>query len=225
MKISAPRTAGSDLPVGHNVSRCATCQVAFAWKPAGPVASVTCPLCGRHLKTTTRRLAAGFVVLTPAQVRKIQDGNGFTARKAEYRTIVTPGSRWWSSNRWQAEKAFWAQIKGTPVAIGIAAPAPAKAPAVAATSPKLDAAVAALAAFDAKPRCAVCWGYNASVKKHATCGFCREWNATAQDQTAQGERRQYAWKRGDLVARVKRYGGTPTPAPVGDDAVTAVLAR
>jgi hypothetical protein len=314
----APRVDGSRLDSSYYVQRCTTglvprdggghgydgnwaqvqgCELAFAFKlKSGDLAaSVTCPVCGEGLQTTTRRLRQGFLLLSDAEVEAIQTANGyFTARPFIKAARASRGP-----GRWDAEKAAWKGVVGVPVPVACVAtePAPvaesvAEAPAppvrcnaslrtpwgydacdltkghagphhasnpmrpasAAAPAPgswvaekqaweavhgprrpwnaddrqpapksaKLVAAEAALATFDAKPRCAVCWGYNASVKTSDRCSFCREWGQTEVDQTALGARDQYTWSRGDLVARVVKGGGTPPPAPLaGYDAHVA----
>jgi hypothetical protein len=205
-----PRVPGNEIPASYALGRCEAegwrrqlgggagwdgnwvkvrgCDLAFFFRlPSGKRnADVVCPGCGLNLEWTTRRLRAGFLPLSAADVKAILASKGQPV-----------------------EVSCLSPIVAAPVAPVAVAPAPA-----AVKSPKLDAAVAALAAFDAKPRCEVCWGYNASVKTSPRCSFCREWKQTTVDQTAQGERNQYTWKRSDLVARVKKYGGTPAPAPV-----------
>lgn len=247
----APRVPGSALASAYYVQRCTTglvprdggghgydgnwaqvvgCELAFAFKlRSGDLAgSVTCPVCGQALQTTTRRLRQGFLVLTDAEVKAVQDANGWTANRAHIKAVCASTG----PDRWERSRAAWGLIVGVPVPVACVAPiAPAPVAEVEAPAPapvkqvKLVAAEAALAAFDAKPRCEVCWGYNASVKTSPRCGFCREWNQQPGDQTAQGDRDQYTWKRSDLVVRVVRHGGTPTPSPLGDAVVGAHIAE
>lgn len=299
---SLPRVDWSAFPGSYAVQRCPDCEVAFAY-PASPSGSMQCPACGQGLWTTTRRLRAGFVVLTREQVKAIQDANGYARVKSALAVVAreqrfvgaafdaireerhacewvaeTPGSLWATQytraglpeaeverrrqrleelddlslalsrgERRDLEKQgqdLWKSLTRGPVDVwGVEAQAPEATPAspdpldptadfggVAGVqaeehlpveerlqtkdAARLEAAVTALAAFDAKPRCRHCWGYNASFKKSDLCGSCREWGTDRT--TADGDRDQYAWKRQELVARVTKYGGTPAPSPLGD---------
>lgn len=214
-----PRVDGRDIPASFHLGRCEAerwvrqpgagagydgnwarvrgCDLAFFFRlPAGGHnADVTCPGCGLSLDITTRQLRRGFLPLSDADVRAIKASKG-----------------------WPVDVSCLAPLDAAPSA-PVALPADAK------RASQREAAEAALRAFDAKPRCRVCWGYNASAKKHDTCGFCREYGKSEADQISDGERDQYTWKRGDLVARVAKYGGVAGPAPVGQAAVDAHVAE
>lgn len=75
---SQPRVDGRDVDRVYATRYCDRCQVALA-APLGsaPAASIQCPACGERLGTTTRRLRAGFVVLTAGQVADIHRANGY----------------------------------------------------------------------------------------------------------------------------------------------------
>lgn len=240
-----PRVDGSEIPTSYALGRCDShwvgvwpnnrevkdCGLAFFWKrtPGDDNVSVTCPSCGKGLEITTRRLRAGFLPLSPADVTAIHVANGYAALRpaVQAQKAVEPGD-WWhiSDAQRNALVALYGALQGQPVEVSCLSPivatpvapvAVASAPALAPApvkSPKLDAALAALSAFDAKPRCACCWAYNAAIKKSPYCGFCREWGKTEVDQISQGERDQYTYKRGELVARVEKAGGVAPEAPV-----------
>jgi len=184
------------------------CDLAFFYRmPSNKrAADVTCPSCGLVLQITTRRLRAGFLALTDADVAAILASGGQPVDVSCLSPMTEP------------------VIVDTAVTADVTLPA-APVPSEPVKNAKLVAAELALTAFDAKPRCAVCWAYNASSRQHPTCGFCRSWNQTEGDQTAQGERDQYTWKRGDLVERVRKAGGTPWPSPLGEAVVAHIEER
>lgn len=177
-----------------NWARVRGCDLAFYYRvPGGRHGDVTCPGCGLALDVTTRRLRAGFLPLSPADVRNIRAHKGQPCEVSCLSPIV-------------------AAHVPTPLT-----------PAEIRKVSLRERAEAALLAFDVKPRCTACWGYNASAKRHATCGFCREWG---EDRvTAEGERDSYTYKREELVERVQRYNGTVGPAPVGQDAYEQHIAE
>lgn len=63
-----------------------------------------------------------------------------------------------------------------------------------------------LAAWDAKPRCAICLAYNAS-KTSDRCGLCREYQVRRDDQHAASDRLHIYWQRVDLEDKIVAYGG------------------
>ena len=198
-----PRVDGREIPASFHLGRCEAeryarsadggwervrgCDLAFYFRLPSSAKNrfaVSCPGCGLSLDVTTRRLRAGFLFLNSADVKAIIAAKGEPVEVSCLSPIVSD------------------------VVVEALAPRDVRQEGL------RQKAEAALVAFDAKPRCAVCWGYNASVKKSDRCGFCQAWDASAGQQHAQGERDGYCWKRQELVERVEKYGGAAAPSPV-----------
>ena len=212
-----PRVPGSEIPTSFHLGRCEAerwlhrpeaaganqygwvrargCDLAFFFRlpSGGHNADVSCPGCGLSLDITTRRLRAGFLPLSDADVKAIRSCKGQPVEVSSLGPIVA----------------------SAPEAL-----APVEAPARAS---KRQAALDALAKFDAKPRCQQCWRFNPSSRKSALCNDCREDGPAAYG--IEQERDGYTSARREIVERVERWGGVAGPAPVGQDAYEAHLAE
>jgi hypothetical protein len=139
VKLLSSPVDGAKLPASYNLGRCTAglvyrengghgynghyaqvpgCEVAFAWKPAGLTGSVTCPACGGDLAITTRRLRQGFLVLSPADVKAIQDANGWTANRARIEA-ARKGQRNFATAGVAREREAWGGVKGVPTPVSV----------------------------------------------------------------------------------------------------------